>query len=133
MLTLADLEDLAEEEVKEHLIVDYCAEPYGQKERLKVKSELDNLEILVAYESVGNFGCDSSSFFLFKHKQTRQLYELHGSHCSCYGFEGQFDLDETTLKYLQSRAFCFCAGGYDYQEEVNKRLVREFLRDYDIT
>jgi hypothetical protein len=36
------------------------------------------------------------------------LYEVHGSHCSCYGLEGQFDPEETSkeaLLYYTDSAF----------------------------
>ena len=30
-----------------------------------------------------------------------KLYETFGSHCSCYGLEGQFDFNEVTLQELE--------------------------------
>jgi hypothetical protein len=33
------------------------------------------------------------------------LFEVRGSHCSCYGFEGQFRPEVTTLQYLLSDHF----------------------------
>lgn len=33
------------------------------------------------------------------------LYEVSGSHCSCYGFEGQFEPQVTTKAYLLSDKF----------------------------
>lgn len=31
------------------------------------------------------------------------LYEVEGSHCSCYGLEGQWEPAEVNLQYLQNR------------------------------
>jgi len=124
MLTLEDLKSLSEEEIKKHLINEYTADP----------DVLDGLEILIAYESVGSWGCDSSSFFLFKNKETGELFEVHGSHCSCYGFENQFDLESTAVEALKFRVqkgkYCsvFYTGGYDSNGEENKRLVNEYIQ-----
>ena len=32
-----------------------------------------------------------------------KYYEVHGSHCSCYGLEGQWELDETTPEAIKHR------------------------------
>lgn len=117
-LYLEDLSGLAQDEVKQHIACNY---EYPLE-------KLENYDILVAYESVGSWGCDSSSWFLIKDKTTGELYETHGSHCSCYGFEGQFEPEHTTVEYLQSDKFYFCCGGYDDNEESNYQAVKEYLR-----
>lgn len=33
--------------------------------------------------------------------QDGKLYEVNGSHCSCYGLEGQWDIEETSLEYFE--------------------------------
>lgn len=117
-LFLEDLEGMEESEIKQHLIRSYDAR----------REEVDKFEILVAYESVGSWGCDSSSFFLLRDRDTSQLYENHGSHCSCYGFEGQFSPEETSIEYLKSDNFYFCTGGYDGSYGKNMREVKEYIR-----
>jgi hypothetical protein len=77
------------------------------------RAVLDRFEVLVAYQSVGNWGCDSSAWFLLREKSTGRLFEACGSHCSCYGFEGQFEPEQTTVTYLKSDKFSFGLGGYD--------------------
>ncbi|MFZ4454289.1 hypothetical protein [Salibacterium aidingense] len=116
-LFLEDFEMDTEEEVRQHISDSYEAS----------REEVDKYEILIAYESVGMYGCDSSSFFLFRDKQTGKLYENHGAHCSCYGFEGQFDPEETTSKYLQSEHFAFYGGGYDAEEQQNRRKIIDYI------
>lgn len=77
MLYLGDLEGYKTKELAEHICREYQVE----------KEVVNKYKILIAYESVGDWGCDSSSFFLLKDKETGILYDVHGSHCSCYGFE----------------------------------------------
>lgn len=38
-----------------------------------------------------------------------KLFEVHGSHCSCHGFEGQWKPEETTFQALRDRV---TNGGY---------------------
>ena len=117
-LYLEDLKGLSQDEVKQHISSNYDY-PLQQ---------LDKYDVLVAYESVGSWGCDSSSWILLRAKVTGDLYENHASHCSCYGFEEQFEPEITTVEYLQSDKFYFCCGGYDYNEEDNEKSVKEYLK-----
>lgn len=119
MLFLEDLKGCSLSQVEEHIVVSYEAPIDFVKE----------FEILIAYESVGNWGCDSASFFLLRHRLTDELYENHGSHCSCYGFEEQFKPEVTTLEYLQSDKFGYCSGGYDDNSSYNDLKIREFLKN----
>ena len=116
-LYLEDLSGCSEDEVKKHIVSSYEAD----------EKEVEKYEILIAYESVGSWGCDSSSWFLLKEKATGKLFETYGSHCSCYGFEGQFEPEETTVEYLQSDNFCLSCGGYDNSDGENEILVKEYL------
>lgn len=118
-LFLEDLTDKTDEELRKHIESEYETNP----------GELDNYEILIAYESVGSWGCDSSSFFLIKNKKTQELYEVNGGHCSCYGFEGQWIPDKTNLEYLNSDKFHFFNGGYDGDPETNREKVLEFVKE----
>ena len=124
MLTLEDLKGMTEAEVLDKLINEY-GEGHG--------NSLTNKEVLVAYESVGCWGCDSSSFFLLKDKITGELYEIHGSHCSCFGFEGQLQLEPTTLEALKYRikegGGVFYTGGYDSDSNSNKNAVDEYINN----
>ncbi|MEH7186488.1 hypothetical protein [Bacillus toyonensis] len=117
LLVLEDLKDMSEEELRDHIVEDYEVE----------HEELEKYDILIAYESVGSWGCDSESFFLLKNKKTGQLFENHASHCSCYGFEHQFEPEETTVEYLQSEYFGFCNGGYDEDSERNRDEIMRYI------
>lgn len=117
-LFLEDLSGQTEEQVRAHLI---GALEIGAQ-------DLDRFEILVAYESVGSWGCDSSQWLLLRDKNTGELFENFGSHCSCYGFEGQFKPEPTTVKYLRSDKFSISTGGYDESAGANIQAVRDYIR-----
>ena len=128
LLALEDLKGMTEFQVKQHLELDYSGEGVTVA---RVSKALENLEVLIAYESVGSWGCDSSSFFLFK-DGAGKLYELHGSHCSCYGFEGQFSLEESDAEALKVRANgknwgLFSTGGYDDNRDSNVDEARKYI------
>lgn len=120
MLTLQDMKGKTEAEIKQHLISEYGA----------TESQLKDISVLIAYESVGDWGCDSSSFFLLKDKKSKKLYEIHGSHCSCFGFENQYTPEETTVQALKDRAakkYVFSTGGYDYDSDRNVIEVLAYI------
>jgi hypothetical protein len=121
-LFIEDLEGKTEDEILQHLLEEWEAR----------QEEVNRFNILIGYESVGSWGCDSSAFYLLRDKTTGKLYEVHGSHCSCYGFEGQFSPEETTLEYLKSDKFNFCCGGYDGAEEKNQDAVRQYIAGLEI-
>lgn len=62
-------------------------------------SETDQVgvNILFAlYDQEG--GWDGESFVLFE--RNGELFEVHGSHCSCNGLEGQWSPEKTSLPFL---------------------------------
>lgn len=54
-------------------------------------------EVLFALYSTPSW--EGYAFVLFK--KDGKLYEVHGSHCSCYGLEDQWTPEETSKTYLQ--------------------------------
>ena len=105
----------------------------NESDILESRKKLENMEILIAYESVGSWGCDSSSYFLLRDKITKKLYECYGSHCSCYGFEGQLDLEETTEEALKFRTSIagnlFYTGGYDSNSHDNLIKAKNHINE----
>jgi len=81
---------------------------------------VDRFHILVAYLSSPDY--EESSYFLLLEKSTGDLYEVSGSHCSCYGFEGQFETEKTDITYLLSPHASF--GG---QSDEMKKRIQQFL------
>lgn len=56
-----------------------------------------------------------------------QLFEVHGSHCSCYGLEGQWSEEPVTREYLLSKLEENKTGHrYDYFHGCSNE-VRQFL------
>ena len=120
MLALQDLKEMNTKQVRAHLVSNYDA-------NLK---EVNQFRILIAYESVGSWGCDSSSYFLLEHKKDKKLYVVEGSHCSCFGFENQFEPSETSVEALKMWAnagHMYFTGGYDDNADVNVKEVKEFI------
>ena len=101
MIALEDFEGMDEREVWDHVINGWGCPPLDEK----------RFDIVVAYESVGDYGCDSSGYFLLREKDGGTFYEVEGSHCSCYGFEDQWEPGQTSLGALKMRNY-IGAGGY---------------------
>lgn len=109
-LALSDLKEKNKEEVIQHLINTYSGEDSGfdygeinEADKEKAKELLSDKDLLLAYEEYESY--EGSAFFIFKSKLNDDYFELHGGHCSCYGFEGQLkDIEKTTLKALKDRA-----------------------------
>ncbi|GAB3763664.1 hypothetical protein GCM10028796_17570 [Ramlibacter monticola] len=75
------------------------------------KPEFKGAEILLA--SYGTPSYEGYAFVLFR--RDGKLYEVNGSHCSCYGLEGQWEPEETTIEALRHRVKegTLGEGGYD--------------------
>lgn len=118
MLALEDLKAMTKQkEVKAHMAGAYDIDP----------SVLKGFTVLVAYESVGSWGCDSSNYFLLRDRTTKKLWENSGSHCSCNGFEQQWEPQEVELSYLKSEQFYVSTGGYDSDRDGNRQTIKEFV------
>lgn len=61
------------------------------------ESALDGVEILLASYT---YECYSGSAFVLFRRDGR-LHEVNGSHCSCYGLEGQWEPEETSIEALR--------------------------------
>jgi len=70
---------------------------------------LDDCDILLADYT---HECYSGSAFVL-YRQDGKLYEVHGSHCSCYGLETQFDPELTSVEALEHY---LKEGEYSYKE-----------------
>lgn len=114
-LFLGDLTGFTNEQVRSHIVDAYQISD----------ADLARFDVLVAYESVGAYGCDSSAWLLLKERNTHKLFENHASHCSCYGFEGQFNPEETAVDYLFSEHFNFSTGGYGDSADFGR--ARDFI------
>lgn len=63
------------------------------------KPEYQGVDILLASYS---YECYSGDAFVLFRKDGK-LYEVNGGHCSCYGLEGQWEPEETTVEAILHR------------------------------
>lgn len=87
-----------------------------------------NIHICFAVYSGGNY--EGEAFILFD--QNGKLYEVNGSHCSCYGLEDQWDPEEVVLAEMRNRllngtfGICIEEG---FNEECRKFLGIEITKE----
>jgi hypothetical protein len=85
---------------------------------------LKGAHIYLAWYGYGSYcGCSLVVF-----KKDGKLWEVNGSHCSCYGLEDQWRPEETSWEALAMRTF-----GDDYDGNVEatqalQRLVKRYLK-----
>lgn len=61
--------------------------------------DISNIEVIYAYYSYENYNGDAHVIYI----QDGKLYEVNGSHCSCFGLDGQWEPEETTVQALMFR------------------------------
>jgi hypothetical protein len=110
MIGLGYFANQSEEEVKSHIVSNYYVEA----------ALVNKYDILCAYED-DDGGYGEYSFFLLRDKETGKLFENHAAHCSCQGFEEQFDPKESSLVYLRSDHF--------HADGVSQDIIREVVKD----
>ena len=59
----------------------------------------DKAHVIFAIYSIGNYEGEAFVLFIRDHK----LYEVNGGHCSCFGLEGQWTPEATTLEAIEHR------------------------------
>lgn len=93
-------------------------------EKMKVAIENHkNEKIIFASYGYENYSGDAFVLIIVDGK----LFEVNGSHCSCYGLEDQWDLEETSLKALKHRIEKGELGNDDYSENIFKDALIKFL------
>ena len=65
------------------------------------RQTVDEYQIVIAI--LNDHGYEEDSYFLMV--KSGKLYENFAGHCSCMGFEGQFQPEETTVDYLMSKQY----------------------------
>ena len=89
----------------------------------KAIKEWENIHILFASYGQDNYSGDAFVLAVVEGK----LYEVNGSHCSCYGLEGQWELEETTIEALVHRLIEGKLGVDDYSDNEFHEELKEFL------
>jgi len=143
-LLLADFEGMTVGEVEAYIIEeyrDYDGYDYdrGKDQKIldaakdEIRKQLSQFDILIAYENLD--GYEATSFFLLRDITTEKLYEVHGGHCSCCGFEGQFKPEETTVEYLKKQGAgvgVIPIGKYtsECEKEASKKVTEYILANF---
>lgn len=88
-------------------------------------------KILFATYTYENYSGDA--FVLIQNKEGK-LFEVNGSHCSCYGLEGQWDPEEVSVKDLRYRienGRLGVSGWDEYKQNVFAKELLEVLAEYE--
>jgi hypothetical protein len=86
--------------------------------------DTEGVEILLSHYEAG--GYEGSAFVLFR--KDGKLYEVNASHCSCYGLEGQWSPEETTIAALRHRMSEGSLGReYSYGQSKGANIFAEEL------
>lgn len=87
-----------------------------------LETEFKDISILFAVYSTPSY--EGYAWVLFE--QHGKLFEVNGSHCSCYGLEDQWEPEEIDLKELEHRLVEGYFGESSYSGNFKKELC-EFL------
>jgi len=79
-------------------------------------------EFIVVFLEDG--GWEGSAYFLMKHRETGDFYEASGSHCSCFGFEEQWDPKIAPKAYLVSEKY---SPWYVSEKDNVKQFVKQLF------
>jgi hypothetical protein len=79
----------------------------------------------ILFASYGTDNYSGDAFVLFE--KNDKLFEVNGSHCSCYGLENQWEPEETTIELLTKRLIDGKLGFDDYSGNVFHTELKLFL------
>ena len=83
----------------------------------------EDINILFASYGCANYSGDA--FVLFE--KGGKLFEVNAGHCSCYGLEGQFNCEETSLEALKLRLVEGKMGQDSYSDNEFASELKNFL------
>lgn len=83
------------------------------------KEAFNGAKVILAWYGYGDY-CGSAVVIL---RKGDQLYEVNGSHCSCYGIEDQWAMEETTKAALRARMNEGSYGSYDGEPTFKTTLL----------
>jgi len=98
---------------------------WGSIEDIMKDFEEVGLAVNVLFASYGYENYEGDAFVLFE--KDGELFEVNGSHCSCYGLEGQWSPEETTIKALAHRLNDGYFGKSSYCGNEFNAELKEFL------
>ena len=89
---------------------------FNWRESKPVPPDMTGVEVLLA--SYGTPSYEGYAFVLFR--KDGRLYEVNGSHCSCFGLENQWQPEETSVESLRHRVNEGHLGAGDYDRNPFK-------------
>jgi len=87
---------------------------YREPDAIPVEEKPDFVGFEILLASYGTPSYEGYAFVLAR--KEGKLYEVNGSHCSCYGLEDQWDPEETTIEALRHRITQGRLGSRDYDD-----------------
>jgi len=100
---------------------------FASKEDVCKEFEIDDIEGTVLFAAYDLDGYEGSAVVLFV--RDGKFYFVSGSHCSCYGLEGQWAPEEMELEALRHiiRKGGYVPNAYKPQLEATLRVVEELM------
>lgn len=95
-------------------------------EALAAEFQIELTELDGIVRLCGNYGSESydGRAVVFFEKADGTFFEVTGSHCSCYGLEGQWAPSPVSLAYIRQRALALKDWG-DYGHPILKDYVQQ--------
>jgi hypothetical protein len=87
------------------------------------KSDLKGCEVVFAYYTYEDYSGDA--LVILRDPHDGKFYEVNGGHCSCYGLEGQWEMEETTMDVMMQRSTPFF-------DEVVKCYIQQHLLTQEV-
>ena len=92
------------------------------------KGVVEKVDLLFASYSEGDY--DGDAFVLYK--QDGKLYEINGSHCSCYGLEDQWHPEETSWAAIHQRFYLNSGLSYQHESDAIQALKELITENHEI-
>lgn len=124
---ISDFDDIYMSE-NEYLseVAPYANIKVWEEKKVAMKKAIEEWQpINILFASYGIECYSGSAFVLFE--RDGKLFEVNGSHCSCYGLEGQFEPEETTLDVIEFRLTKGTLGTDDYYGNEFAKELKIFL------
>lgn len=102
-------------------IAPYANNKYWIEKKIKMDKAVEKWKsINILFASYGQDNYSGDAFILFE--ENGELFEVNGSHCSCYGLKGQFSPEATTLELL---AYCLTNGSIGTNSYSDNEFANE--------
>ncbi|MCK4705875.1 MAG: hypothetical protein KAT90_10360 [Gammaproteobacteria bacterium] len=104
----------------------YANEEYWREKKAKMaEAEKKYSGVNILFASYGQDNYSGDAFVLFE--EDGKLFEVNGGHCSCYGLEGQWEPESTTLESLKHRLTEGTMGKDNYSDNEFNKQLSEFI------